>query len=96
MRQTVVSIFGSLVILAGSVPALAAEDTAGVLAADKAATVNDPNKIVCRQLEPATGTRIGTRRVCKTQREWDQDHQRAADDLSNAQIDRSAPTGSGG
>lgn len=32
---------------------------------------SDLDKMVCRSLAPATGTRIGARRVCRTQREWD-------------------------
>lgn len=36
---------------------------------------NDPNPvstIVCRRYPPPTGSRIGPRRICKTQHEWDQ------------------------
>lgn len=37
----------------------------------------DPDKLVCKSLAPPTGTRLGSRRECKTQREWD-DIQRQA------------------
>lgn len=30
----------------------------------------DPNRIVCRPGTPPTGSRIGPRRICATQREW--------------------------
>jgi hypothetical protein len=40
-------------------------------AAQPTNTLSDPDKMVCRSLAPATGTRIGARRVCRTQREWD-------------------------
>lgn len=42
-----------------------------------AATTGDPDKIVCRSMDPPTGSRLGSRRECKTQKEWD-DIQRQA------------------
>ncbi len=42
-----------------------------------AAPAGDPDKIVCRSMDPPTGSRLGSRRECKTQREWD-DIQRQA------------------
>jgi len=30
----------------------------------------DPNKKICRQYGAATGSRFGSRRICKTQAEW--------------------------
>ena len=36
-----------------------------------AATAADLDKMVCRNLAAETGTRIGNRRECRTQREWD-------------------------
>jgi hypothetical protein len=45
--------------------------------ADPNALANPKNdtadSIVCRSMGAATGTRLGTRRECKTQREWDRD-----------------------
>lgn len=38
---------------------------------------SDPDKVVCRSMDPPTGSRLGSRRECKTQREWD-DIQRQA------------------
>ena len=40
-------------------------------AATDAAKTSDLDKMVCRTMAPATGTRIGARRECRTQREWD-------------------------
>ena len=40
-------------------------------AATDAAKPSDLDKMVCRTMAPATGTRIGARRECRTQREWD-------------------------
>lgn len=36
-----------------------------------AAPVSELDKTVCRVMMPATGTRLGARRECRTQREWD-------------------------
>jgi hypothetical protein len=51
--------------------ALAMSAAAAVPASTSAAA--DPNAKVCRKLPPPTGTRLGSRRVCKTQAEWDQE-----------------------
>lgn len=32
---------------------------------------SDPDRIVCRAESAPTGTRIGARRICAAQREWD-------------------------
>ena len=53
-------------------PAPAAPAAAPAAAAPApAATTSDLDKVVCRNMEAATGTRLGARRECKTQREWD-------------------------
>lgn len=41
------------------------------VASSDAAKISDLDKTVCRTMAPATGTRIGARRECRTQREWD-------------------------
>ena len=40
------------------------------------AATADPNKLICRTMPPETGTRLGARRKCQTQAEWD-DRERA-------------------
>src|ERR1700679_397332 len=37
-----------------------------------AVAANDPKEIVCRQMEPETGTRLGARRICQTNAQWDE------------------------
>jgi hypothetical protein len=32
---------------------------------------DDPERIVCREMPPTTGTRLGSRRICSPQRLWD-------------------------
>lgn len=46
------------------------------------------DEIVCKSLPPATGTRLGARRICKTQGEWDRERVQAQDTLSRTQIQR--------
>ncbi len=45
----------------------------------------DPDKMVCKTLPPATGSRIGTRRECHTQGEWDQIARQDQSSLTKAQ-----------
>jgi hypothetical protein len=52
-------------------PAQPAAAPAAAAAAPAAEPAADPNKLVCRNMEAATGTRLGARRECKTQKEWD-------------------------
>jgi len=49
-------------------PAAAQQTTASN---DEAGDPNPVSTIVCRRYPPPTGTRIGPRRICKTQHEWD-------------------------
>ena len=75
MRFTVlaVSLAG---LLGSSLIALADPPTAAPTAQPGAAaqpgdSTDDPNAIVCKTMEPATGSRLGGRRVCQTRKEWD-------------------------
>lgn len=49
-------------------PAPAAQTSA---AEEEAGETNPVSEIVCRRVPPPTGTRIGPRRICKTQHQWD-------------------------
>jgi hypothetical protein len=51
--------------------------------APAAAPAEDPNKMVCRSLEAPTGSRLGTRRECKTQKEWDDARLQSQRDVSH-------------
>lgn len=53
-----------------------------------ASKASELDKMVCRQMEPATGTRIGARRECRTQREWDDIRQQSAKDTDKMQGNR--------
>ena len=45
--------------------------TAPAAATPAPAASSDADKMVCRNMAPATGSRLGARRECRTQREWD-------------------------
>jgi hypothetical protein len=57
-------------------------DTTGAQSATPAATDPDADKVVCKSMDPPTGSRLGSRRECHTQREWDQ---RTRDDQAKTQ-----------
>jgi hypothetical protein len=72
----------STVVLAQEAPASPAVPTTAPAAAPTAAAPaasaitgapqdGDPNQIICRTMAPATGTRLGARRICQTKRQWD-------------------------
>ena len=61
----------------------AVADSTGAQNAGQPAT--DPDKMVCKTMPPATGSRIGTRRECHTQGEWDQIARQDQSALSRAQ-----------
>jgi hypothetical protein len=53
---------------------------------------SDPDRMVCRTLEAKTGSRIGGRRECRTQREWDDIRQQNQRELEKMQArDAMAP-----
>jgi hypothetical protein len=58
------------------VPAVAAwaEESTPTPAAAPAQT-SDPDRVVCQNGPPPTGSRIGGGRICHTQREWDRMHE---------------------
>lgn len=78
----------TIVLLVGAAPALA--QGSGSPSGDSKAS--DQNQIVCERYEE-TGSRLATRRVCKTVREWQEHRSAQRADTERAQqnvgIDRS-------
>jgi hypothetical protein len=68
MRRFAVNVFAGGVLLFSAVPALAADATAPTPQA--AARGSDPNQVVCVQMRPETGSRIGAGMQCHTVKEW--------------------------
>lgn len=77
--------------MAQAQPAPAAAPAA---AAPAAAPTEDPNKVVCRNMDAPTGTRLGVRRECKTQKEWDDARLQTQKEIGNMQTrDNLGPRG---
>ena len=62
-------VFVMTVALLSGAPGLA--QVTGLASSNPAPKGNDANKMVC-EVEQTTGTRLGARKVCKTQAEWAQ------------------------
>jgi hypothetical protein len=80
-------------VLAGSAAMADAVPPPPAPAASDAAKTNDLDKTVCRTLAPATGTRIGARRECRTQREWDDIRQQSQKETNKMEGTAMAPRG---
>ncbi len=53
----------------------------------------DLDKMVCRTMPPPTGSRLGTRRECRTQREWDDIRLQSEKETTHMQGTAMAPKG---
>lgn len=75
------------VTAAAADPASPASSTATPAAAPMAAPVaaSDPDRMVCRTMDAKTGSRIGGRRECRTQREWDDIRHQSEHELEKMQ-----------
>jgi hypothetical protein len=59
--------------------------SAAPASADAVSTSNgDPNKLVCKRLGE-TGTRLGSKRICQTQAEWDEQERQNKLNLTHEQ-----------
>lgn len=93
-----ISAFAALAALAVSSPigsALAEQATAPEGSATAVAADNDIDRVVCRTMAAATGTRLGARRECHSQREWDRMQQEQQNEITRLQVQR-GNGGSGG
>ena len=77
-------------VLVGSA---AIADAASPSAPAAPAKVNELDKTVCRTMAPATGTRIGARRECRTQREWDDIREQSQKETNKMEGTAMAPRG---
>src|SRR5258707_2286047 len=68
-----------------STPAAAPATGAAPASADTGGSTGDPGKIGCKLLAPQTGSRIGSRRSCQTQAEWEAHERQNQIDLSHEQ-----------
>lgn len=83
MRATLIlSIAVSGLLLAS---AAARADAPPPAPAQQAAATSDGDKMVCRSFAAKTGSRLGARRECRTQREWDDIQHQQQDETSKMQ-----------
>ena len=77
----------ALFLLTTGAPALA-EPVAGTApAAATKAEESDATKMVCRRIE-SIGTRLGSKKVCRTQGDWDAEQAANRQDLERSQTQR--------
>jgi hypothetical protein len=82
-----------LMVVALAAPALAEDAAPGAVPNTQAPAAQGDasdgasplDKVVCKKLAPPTGTRLGARRVCQTEREWRDLMQRSQDNVSHGQ-----------
>lgn len=82
MRTAKITILVLATSLIAAMPASAQSSASDDNASER--ETNAGNRIVCRRMPPPTGTRIGPRRICKTQHEWDLMDQETRDIMENA------------
>jgi hypothetical protein len=80
-------------VLAGSAALADAAAPAPAPAATTTTNSGDLDKMVCRTLTPATGTRLGVRRECRTQREWDDIRQQSQKETNRMEGFTTQPQG---
>ena len=61
------------------------ETQATATPAQPATATPDPDALVCRTMPPKTGSLLGGRRECRTQREWDDIHQQNRREIEKMQ-----------
>jgi hypothetical protein len=95
MRSSIVLLAGIVGLLGSGLVAFADPETPTSAAATtatanptdtaSAASQSDWNDMVCKTMAPATGTRLGPRRVCQTKHEWDMQQQESQRELEHQQ-----------
>jgi hypothetical protein len=76
----------ALILSLPAVPALANPDSAASPEAD-AQKAADPNRMVCKRIE-AIGSRLSTKRECKTAKQWEDQMAEERRDLDKLQTGR--------
>ncbi|HTT98428.1 MAG TPA: hypothetical protein VMF58_10285 [Rhizomicrobium sp.] len=72
MRSALLFVSAAALSISSAVADPAATNPApAAVAAQPASSTNDPNKMVCRTKSAPIGSRLGSTRECRTQREWD-------------------------
>ncbi|MBN8483799.1 MAG: hypothetical protein J0L50_03380 [Sphingomonadales bacterium] len=86
MHKTLLSA-AALAAIAFGTPAVAGSSGDNAAPAAKTASEADTNKVVCRRVE-AIGTRLSSKKVCRTKGEWDAEAAANRQDLERSQTQR--------
>lgn len=73
-----------LVLLALTAPVLADPASTSGSAPTTKSDASDPNKVICKRLE-VLGSRLETKRICRTRGEWEAEQQANRQDLERNQ-----------
>lgn len=84
MTKTLIAA-GALALAISAVPAAASDPAPSAPAAQT--DEGETNKVVCRRVE-AIGTRLGSKKVCRTKAQWDQEAAANRQDLERSQTQR--------
>jgi len=95
VRKFALLLISTAGLVLGSAAAYAEEPTAAPADAAQATPSSDLDKMVCKSMDPPTGSRLGSRRECHTQREWD-DRTRRAREQTEQQQSNGFRAGTGG
>lgn len=76
--------FGAPALAEDVAPAAAPAAQAPTAQGDAATDTSYLDKVVCKKLAPATGTMLGARKVCLTERQW-REQTKASQDRINSQ-----------
>lgn len=86
MRLLISCLAGAFISAGATVPVLG-QTQAQAPSVQSARTVADPNEVVCEKQE-VTGSRLASRRVCKTRAQWAEARQLDRQEVERAQTSR--------
>lgn len=85
MRKFALLLVSTAGLMVLSNTAVLADEPQATTDAAQATQTTDPDKMVCKSMDPPTGSRLGARRECHTQREWDDRTRQDQSNVSHAQ-----------
>jgi hypothetical protein len=77
--------FAAPALAEDAVPTAVPSTQAPTAQGDASVGASSLDQVVCKKLAPPTGTRLGARRVCQTEREWRDLMQRSQDNITHSQ-----------
>lgn len=84
MRKTMVFGAGAAISILAAMPGIAIAQSE--IDRAQAQESEEENPVICRRVAAPTGSRIGARRVCRTQSQWEAERQAARETLNNPSL----------